>query len=162
MSTVSVKLKPTPGFVVKSTTLKDAFYKSLSTPTLLDPAIPMGIAIPVGLKVFLNIAWDPNVPPPPEGSEDAIQNAMLGEGVDDLNPEGWYVPTVLSEGRQDKDKGMYPSFAFIFNLLDGMQPENSPSSSTQSSTPHSNHVPSLTPISSHSLSVRTSLYILHR
>ena len=92
MSLVSVHLKPTPGFTVKSTTLNSSTRFN-------------GISIPKGLKIFVNIAWDPNVPPPPEGSEDVIQKAMLGEDLDDLNPEGWYVPTIVSDGRQDTDKG---------------------------------------------------------
>lgn len=107
MSFSAVQLKPSAGFVVKSTTLQDAFYATKSKPassTLLEPS-SNGLAIPKGLKVFVNIAWDANVPPPPEGSEDVIQKAMLGEDLDDLNPEGWYVPTVVSDGRQDTDKG---------------------------------------------------------
>ena len=63
------------------------------------------MAIPKGLKVFVNIAFDMNVPAPPEGSEEAIQKAMQGEEFDELNPEGWYVPTIVSDGRQDTDKG---------------------------------------------------------
>ncbi|KIM77387.1 hypothetical protein PILCRDRAFT_12029 [Piloderma croceum F 1598] len=123
MSFVSVKLKPSPGFVVKSTTLNDAQYRShsqaLSTPssTLLEPSSDIGILVPKGLKVFVNIAWDANVPPPPEGSEDVIQKAMLGEDLDDLNPEGWYVPAIVSGGRQDKDKAGKLSLVFdaVFN-----------------------------------------------
>jgi PIH1 N-terminal domain len=65
----------------------------------------MGMLVQKGLKVFVNIAWDSNVPPPPEGSEEVIQKAMLGEHLDDLNPEGWYIPVIVSGGRQDKDKG---------------------------------------------------------
>jgi PIH1 N-terminal domain len=94
---VSVKLKPSAGFVVKSTTLNDA------SSTLPD----MGMLVQKGLKVFVNIAWDSNVPPPPEGSEEVIQKAMLGEHLDDLNPEGWYIPVIVSGGRQDKDKGAH-------------------------------------------------------
>ncbi|OJA09138.1 hypothetical protein AZE42_02310 [Rhizopogon vesiculosus] len=55
--------------------------------------------IPKGLKVFINIAWDSNVPPPPPASEDAIQKAMLGE----LN-NAWFVPVIVSDLRDDKDK----------------------------------------------------------
>lgn len=94
MATSSVTLNPIPAFVVKSTTLQQSLHKN-------------GTQIPKGLKVFVNIAWDSNVPPPPQGSEDVIQKAMHGEdldSVDNLNPDGWYVPTVVSEGRQDTDK----------------------------------------------------------
>jgi hypothetical protein len=108
----SVKLKPSPGFVVKSNTLHDATYNPHPTSSAV------GMVIPKGLKVFVNIAWDANVPPPPEGSEDVIQKAMLGEDLDDLNPEGWYVPTIVSGGRQDKDKGVFSAFyAWKQNLI---------------------------------------------
>ena len=107
-STKSITLKPSPGFCVKSSTLQPALY-TLPSPVqpdtsvlqTVDPTIP----IPIGYKVFINIAWDPNVPAPPLGSEDAIHSAMKGEDVDKLNPDGWYVPVVVSEGRPDKDKG---------------------------------------------------------
>lgn len=106
----NVELKPTAFACIKSSILSDSFYipksssKSSKGGTLLEPS-SQGVAIPKGLKVFVNIAWDANVPPPPEGSEDVIQKAMQGEDLDDLNPEGWYVPTVVSDGRQDTDKG---------------------------------------------------------
>jgi len=93
MSTVSINLKPIAGFCIKSSTLQHS-------PNILD-------VIPIGHKVFVNIAWDPNVPAPPPGSEEVIQRAMEGEDVDELrvNPDGWYVPVIVSEGRPDKDKG---------------------------------------------------------
>lgn len=96
MSTVvSINLSPTPGFCVKSSTLQ---HQKLN---LLEQKVP----IPIGYKVFINVAWDPNVPAPPKGSEEIIQRAMKGHPVDELNPDGWYVPVIVSEGRQDKDKG---------------------------------------------------------
>src|SRR5882762_6953635 len=131
MSLVSVHLKPTPGFTVKSTTLNNSTRFN-------------GISIPKGLKIFVNIAWDPNVPPPPEGSEDVIQKAMLGEDLDSLNPEGWYVPTVISEGRQDKDKGVFSALPqYSTHLIPcTIQLGNSPSYSMQYSTLRSEIVPS--------------------
>ncbi|KAJ2934740.1 hypothetical protein H1R20_g2347, partial [Candolleomyces eurysporus] len=60
------------------------------------------------MKVFVNICYDKGVPPPPEGSEDAIQKAMKGESTSPLEGEDeeeeWYVPVVVSEPRLDKDK----------------------------------------------------------
>ena len=35
--------------------------------------------MPVGMKVFVNMAYDANVPPPPQGSEDIIKRAIKGE-----------------------------------------------------------------------------------
>lgn len=106
----NVTLKPNPFACIKSSTLSDSFYTPRAQPkppagnALLEIS-SNGIAIPKGLKVFVNIAFDMNVPAPPEGSEEAIQKAMQGEELDELNPEGWYVPTIVSDGRQDTDKG---------------------------------------------------------
>ncbi|KAF5376036.1 hypothetical protein D9615_007763 [Tricholomella constricta] len=105
MSKTPIALKPTAGFCIKTATLHPAAFP-------LEPTL-----IPVGFKVFVNIAWDHNVPPPPDGSEDAIQRAMQGQDVDQRNPDGWYVPVVVSDGRRDKDKAGKPSLVFdcIYN-----------------------------------------------
>lgn len=105
--TTRLDLKPKAGFCIKSSILQDAAYKPVFTDSSLSAISSDGGApsFPKGLKCFVNIAWDENVPPPPEGSEEAIQHAMKGQEVDELNPDGWYVPVVVSEGRLDKDKG---------------------------------------------------------
>ena len=103
-----VSLAPRPGFCIKSTTLSPGIIHSgnHANPNLLEPNAP--IPIPLHRKVFVNIAWDVNVPPPPEGSEDAIQMAMQGEDqIDEHNPNGWYVPVIVSNPREDKDKGTF-------------------------------------------------------
>ncbi|KIK09537.1 hypothetical protein K443DRAFT_671439 [Laccaria amethystina LaAM-08-1] len=84
---LSISLSPTPGFCVKSKTLT-----------------------PVPTKVFINIAWDKNVPSPPKSSEDDIQRAMKGDVDERGNP--WYVPVVVSEPRQDKDKAGNQALVF--------------------------------------------------
>lgn len=98
MSTVSINLKPASGFCIKSTTIYTPSQSSLDSN---HASIP----VPIGYKVFINIAWDPNVPSPPAGSEEIIQRAMKGDGVDNQISDGWYVPVFVSDGRQDKDKG---------------------------------------------------------
>jgi len=104
-----VTLKPTPGFCIKSFSLRDGVYTTGVSGSRIN--------VPKGLKVFVNICWDSKVPPPPEASEDAIRRAMIGEDADDFNPDGWYVPVVVSEGRQDTDKAGKPSLVFdaVFN-----------------------------------------------
>lgn len=114
IATVAVTLSPKAGFCVKTTTLQATVYRpkgsdSKPKPNSLEPKNGP-ITVAKGSKVFINIAWDANVPPPPEGSEEAIQRAMQGEDIDELNPDGWYVPVVVSEGRQDTDKGIVPAF----------------------------------------------------
>lgn len=120
MSFTQVSLSPTPGFCIKSTTLEPGILppthersqanidspSSSSPGGLLEPK-PQPTPVPKGMKVFVNICYDKNVPPPPEGSEDAIQKAIKGstplEG-EDGDEEEWYVPVVVSEPRLDNDK----------------------------------------------------------
>jgi hypothetical protein len=97
---VAVALNPVPGFCVKSRATNDALVRL----TTLDQS--RDIRVEKGLKIFVNIAWDPNVPPPPPASDDAIHRAIQGLDIDEANPDlAWFVPIVLSDVRQDSDKG---------------------------------------------------------
>lgn len=60
-----------------------------------------------GCKLFVNIGWDKNVPPPPDATEAAIEDAMLGRG------ESYYVPVIISDIRDDFDKGISQHFSVI-------------------------------------------------
>ena len=117
MSTVRIDLAPKAGFCIKSSSLSPKVLlpppspKPSSNSNLLEPA-PSPIPVPKGLKVFVNIAWDPHVPPPPEGDEDAIKRAMQGQDIDEKNPSEWYVPVIVSNGRQVTDKGASELFPF--------------------------------------------------
>lgn len=120
MDTTRVDLTPKPGFCVKTSALQSAvcrvtgqsFLAPVDKPTNAIAPVPGTIVIPQGMKVFVNIAWDANVPPPPEGSEEAIQRAMAGEEEidEDAIARGdlWFVPVVVSEPRSDTDKGELP------------------------------------------------------
>ena len=92
---VAVHLSPSPGFCIKSAALQPAILSIKNE----------SVQVQKGLKIFVNIAWDNNVPPPPESNEEAIQRAMQGQDADKRNADGWFVPVVVSEGRQDTDKG---------------------------------------------------------
>ncbi|KAG8215273.1 pre-RNA processing PIH1/Nop17-domain-containing protein [Butyriboletus roseoflavus] len=100
---VAVALNPVPGFCVKSRATND---------TLVHLTQPLDVHVKKGLKIFVNIAWDSNVPPPPPGNDDAIHRAMRGLGIDDSNPGAWFVPIVLSDARQDSDKAGQPAIVF--------------------------------------------------
>ncbi|KZP30167.1 hypothetical protein FIBSPDRAFT_1038509 [Athelia psychrophila] len=114
----TVELKPTLGFVVKSSTTTPSVLRRSSaseprTSNLLEPVDPppTGLPLPTGPKVFINIAWDTHVPPPPPGPEDIIQRAMLGMDEDEYDaaqPEegGYYLPVlvVVSAPCDDTDK----------------------------------------------------------
>ncbi|KAF9477467.1 hypothetical protein BDN70DRAFT_881171 [Pholiota conissans] len=125
-----IQLAPKAGFCIKTTTLEPAVLppdisrsqtqQQNAKTTLLEPA-PAPRPIPQGRKVFVNIAWDANVPPPPEGSEEAVQRAMQGvdpslgeDGIRESGAEGeeWYVPVIVSPAREDVDKAGKPSLLF--------------------------------------------------
>ena len=98
---IAVALNPVPGFCVKSRATSDTLVR------LTESDQPREVRVEKGLKIFVNIAWDPNVPPPPPASDDAIHRALQGLDIDDSesNPDAWFVPIVLSDVRQDSDKG---------------------------------------------------------
>ncbi|KAJ3783781.1 pre-RNA processing PIH1/Nop17-domain-containing protein [Lentinula aff. detonsa] len=107
---LSVSLKPVAGFCIKTSTLHPSSY----TPSSLKShnARSTSTRVPQGLKIFVNVAWDANVPPPPDGNEEAIQRAMSGDELDKGNLDDWFVPVIVSEGRFDTDKGGKPSLVF--------------------------------------------------
>jgi hypothetical protein len=92
---IPVALAPSPGLCVKTSSLQPGVY-SAGTDT---------VPVSIGLKVFVNICWDKNIPAPPVGSEDAIERAMQGEDVGDQSL--WFVPIVVSDGRPVTDKGVF-------------------------------------------------------
>lgn len=85
-----VDLTPTPGFCVKSSVLN-----------------PEPSPVPAGRKVFINICYDRNVPPPPPADDQTITQALSAHqrGTED----SYYVPVVVSQPREDKDKGWFCS-----------------------------------------------------
>lgn len=103
MSTIPVQLSPTPGFCIKSSSLQPGhLFTSHGDGTSRSSALAP-IVVQEGFKIFLNIAWDKNVPPPP----DAIQR----EDLDAFDPDGWVVPVIVSAGREDTDKGQFHSYS---------------------------------------------------
>ncbi|KAJ3773294.1 pre-RNA processing PIH1/Nop17-domain-containing protein [Lentinula raphanica] len=108
---LSVSLKPIAGFCIKTTTVQPSSYTPSSLKRSLN-AQTDSTHIPSGFKIFVNVAWDANVPPPPDGNEEAIQRAMRGDDLDKGNLDNWFVPVIVSEGRFDTDKGGKPSLVF--------------------------------------------------
>lgn len=101
---LSIDLAPTPGFCIKSTVVNPTTLypprDSLVSERLLEPTAP--ISVPAGRKIFVNICFDQNVPPPPPADEETIKRAM---NPHEHNEEVYYVPVVVSQPREDKDKG---------------------------------------------------------
>ncbi|KAG7087489.1 hypothetical protein E1B28_013451 [Marasmius oreades] len=111
---VSVILKPIPGFCIKSSTVQPAVYKPSSSQQPLTSLEPGNapVPIPVGFKLFINIAWDQNVPPPPKASEEAIKRAISGDSQSMSTDDDYFVPVVVSDGRIDTDRAGRPSLVF--------------------------------------------------
>ncbi|KAM5530849.1 hypothetical protein V8D89_015493 [Ganoderma adspersum] len=117
-ATTRVSLSPSPGFCVKSSALNSVAFPPDAPLSSSHPSTPTPINIPTGLKIFVNIAWDSNVPPPPDGSDAAIDSAIPDPSAH--LPEDvaqWLVPLIVSDPRTDSDKAGKPSVVFdcIFN-----------------------------------------------
>lgn len=112
---VTAVLKPVPGFCVKSRATNDALIHLTASDQ------PPDVHVKKDQKLFVNITWDANIPPPPPATDDAIRRAMQGLDADDSNTEAWFVPIVLSDARPDSDKGwcyspsvhIVPAVAFV-------------------------------------------------
>jgi len=90
---LNVTISPSPGFCIKSKVLR------------LDEQTHRPVPVSEGLKVFVNIAWSEDVPPPLDGfekvSEFATHNVRIVSKSDRDNP----IPVFASNGRLDTDKG---------------------------------------------------------
>ncbi|KAI0341242.1 hypothetical protein BDW22DRAFT_1346504 [Trametopsis cervina] len=121
-TTLRVTLSPTAGFCIKSSALQPAICavtNASAAPGKGNEIIADNtLTIARGQKVFVNVAWDANVPPPPDASNEVIRKAMAGEqhdgeGVIGEGREGaWFVPVIVSEPRRDVDKAGKPSAVF--------------------------------------------------
>ena len=93
---VNVHISPSPGFCIKS--------------KLLHPGFLNQAALPQGLKIFINIAWSKDLPPPPNGVKKVLELATAtptGDHqthLDDWGNSPIYVSA--SDGRLDTDKGV--------------------------------------------------------
>jgi len=94
-----VDLTPTPGFCIKSSVLNPASTHEI---VLGPPRVPL---VPAGRKVFINICYDGNVPPPPPADAQTIKRALSAQ----QQQHSYYVPVVVSQPREDKDKGWFKS-----------------------------------------------------
>ena len=108
-SNVTVNISPSPGFCVKSKVLHPV---ATSTHERTNKPLP----ISEGLKVFVNIAWSKDLPPPLDGIEKAsgfaAHNARISKSVTD-SP----IPVFASNGRLDTDKGTSVTRAYNMQTL---------------------------------------------
>jgi hypothetical protein len=88
-SNVIINVSPSPGFCIKSKVLR------LNTH-------PQTVPISQGLKVFVNIAWSKDVPPPLDGFEKPSDFAAR---MDLKSERDSPIHVFASDGRLDTDKG---------------------------------------------------------
>ncbi|KAI9459887.1 PIH1 family [Lactarius psammicola] len=99
---IDVTISPSPGFCIKS--------------KLLHPGFLNHVALPQGLKVFVNIAWSKDLPPPLNGVKKALGFATATPTSDhqthsnDRDDSPIYV--FASDGRLDTDKAGNPAVVF--------------------------------------------------
>ena len=99
--TINVNVSPSPGFCIKSKLLQPGILNVTSSHQSAHKPVP----VPQGLKVFVNVAWSKDVPPPLDGVEKAVEFAMHGHELDLKSGEGSPIPVFASDGRLDSDKG---------------------------------------------------------
>lgn len=113
-----VTFTPKPGFVVKSSTLHDGFYHhdpsgfvpqaeagSSATSTITRTNYASRTSVPSNRKIFINIAYVSEVPPPPIEDDAVIHRALLGQVQQDESQPEYFIPVLAGFGREDKDKG---------------------------------------------------------
>ncbi|KAH9029257.1 PIH1 family [Lactarius pseudohatsudake] len=98
----NTNISPSPGFCVKS--------------KLLHPGFLNRVALPQGLKVFVNVAWSKDVPPPLNSVKKTLELATATSTGDHqtLSDNGGDIPIYIfvSDGRLDTDKAGNPSVVF--------------------------------------------------
>jgi hypothetical protein len=100
-SNVTVNVSPSPGFCIKSKSLQPGVLDVPSAHERAQGPVPL----PQGLKVFVNVAWSKDVPPPLDGVEKALDFAARGRRMDLEGERDSPIYVFVSDGRPDTDKG---------------------------------------------------------
>ncbi|GJJ09347.1 hypothetical protein Clacol_003569 [Clathrus columnatus] len=114
-----VTLNPKAGLVIKSTTLSSGFYynnpfefegpsSSVTNASQLQTNYTK-IQIPPNRKIFINVAYASEIPPPLTDDEAVVQRALLGQIQEESE---YFIPIFVGFGREDKDKSGNPSTVF--------------------------------------------------
>lgn len=104
-SNVTVNVSPSPGFCIKSKVLH---LNAAST----HEKTHRPVQISEGLKVFVNIAWSKDVPPPLDGVEKAAEFVAHGGRIVSKSEGDSPIPVFASNGRPDTDKGTSVTLAY--------------------------------------------------
>jgi len=103
---VTINLSPSPGFCIKSKLLQPGVLNVTSTQ---NP-----VPIPQGLKVFVNIAWSKDVPPPLDGVQKALEYAAHNRRMDGKSQRESPISVFTFDGRLDTDKGTSIFLVYTF------------------------------------------------
>ncbi|KAI0277865.1 pre-RNA processing PIH1/Nop17-domain-containing protein [Russula aff. rugulosa BPL654] len=104
-SNVTINISPSPGFCIKSKVLH---LDATSTREQTHEPVP----ISEGLKVFVNIAWSKDVPPPLDGIEKASGFAAHSGRIVSKSEKDSPIHVFASNGRVDTDKAGKPALVF--------------------------------------------------
>jgi hypothetical protein len=100
-SNVTVNVSPSPGFCIKSKSLQPG---ALDVPSVHERA-QGPVPLPQGIKVFVNVTWSKDVPPPLDGVEKALDFAARSRRMDLKSERDSPIYVFVSDGRPDADKG---------------------------------------------------------
>jgi len=102
-SNVTISVSPSPGFCIKSKLLQPGILNVTSAGQPTRSPVP----IPQGLKVFVNIAWSKDIPPPLDGVEKILESVAHSHRTDrkSENDDPISVFVFASDGWLDVDKG---------------------------------------------------------
>lgn len=100
-SNVTISISPSPGFCIKSKLLQSSILNVAS----VDQPTRRPVPIPQGLKVFVNIAWSKDVPPPLDGVEKALESVAHNRRMDRTSENDDPISVFASDGWLDVDKG---------------------------------------------------------
>jgi hypothetical protein len=98
---VTINVTPSPGFCIKSKLLQSSVLNVTSSHEPTQRLVP----IPQGLKVFVNIAWSKDVPPPLDGVEKILEFVAHNLRTDGKSEGDSPISVFASDGRLDTDKG---------------------------------------------------------
>jgi hypothetical protein len=107
--TININVSPSPGFCIKSRLLQPGILNAtsnLSTVSTTNQSVQTKVPVPQGIKVFVNIAWSKDVPPPLDGVERASELATHSRQMDLKSRQGTQIPVFVSDGRLNSDKGI--------------------------------------------------------
>jgi hypothetical protein len=96
-----LSFSPSPGFCIKSNLLQPGILNVTSA----DQPTRTPVPTPQGLKVFVNIAWSKDVPPPLDGIEQALETVVHNRRMDRQGDNVDPISVFASDGWLDVDKG---------------------------------------------------------